>query len=184
MPPQPSSVSVLTASIPSRADLLAECEASVAEQTVPVLEHLVMVDHDRRGESFVTNRLCERAKGDWVITLNDDDLLHPRYVERVLAASDGADLVWTDYEVTGSDWYCDPRHEPAELRTGNFIPTTVLVKRDWLLAFPLDESLSHCEDWDFYRRIMEAGAVFKFVDEKLWTYRFGVDETHKNKSRS
>ena len=49
-------VSVLTPSIPSRAELLEECRMSVSAQTFPLAEHLVMVDVEGRGCAWTMNQ--------------------------------------------------------------------------------------------------------------------------------
>ena len=60
-------VSILTPSIPERADMLEECRASVKAQTVTRHEHLVMVDEDRRGCAVTMNLLATLAHGEWLL---------------------------------------------------------------------------------------------------------------------
>ncbi len=66
-------IAVLTATLPSRSQLLNECHASVLAQTVPV-QHLVWIDHDREGPAAIRNRLAKETGADWLLALDDDDL--------------------------------------------------------------------------------------------------------------
>src|SRR5438445_805557 len=86
-------VCVITATLPERASLLEECCASVLAQTVEC-EHLVGVDEAREGPSVIRNRLAASTDADWLLPLDDDDLLDPTCVERLLAVSDAADVVY------------------------------------------------------------------------------------------
>src|SRR5690242_6397610 len=63
-------VSVLTPSIPERADMLRECRKSVEAQTADVwIEHLIYVDADRQGCAKSMNALADRAAGEWLLPL-------------------------------------------------------------------------------------------------------------------
>lgn len=61
-----------------RPRLLAECMASVAMQTVPPLEHIIVADYIGIGIAGVYNDIAQRAtcfNGDYVYVLQDDDVL-------------------------------------------------------------------------------------------------------------
>jgi glycosyltransferase involved in cell wall biosynthesis len=54
------------------------------------------------------------------------------------------------------------------LRTDNqFCGSTVMLERDVALAFPYDESLRWCCDWDFAARIQFEGPGWTFCDQVL-----------------
>src|SRR6476661_6852486 len=101
------SVTVLTATLGKRSEMLAEALDSVAAQTLAPLEHLVVDDGsysvqlDRaqvlqvshRGLGAARNAGLEVARGDAIALLDDDDLWHPEHL----------DLCWTELQRTGAD---------------------------------------------------------------------------------
>lgn len=161
-------ITVVTPSLPTRAHLLAEAILSVNAQTLPPVEHLIGVDHGREGSAALRNRLAAAARGEWVAFLDDDDVLHPHHLETLAVAAD-ADVVYSR-----PDGY-DPVQpfDPDRLRAGNFIPVTVLARRELFLeAGGFDEAAPHgWEDWGAWLRMLDHGARFRFVDEVTWTYR-------------
>lgn len=162
-------VSVITSSLATRTALLAEAITSVNAQTIVPLEHLIGIDHARRGSAFVRNQLASVARGTWLAFLDDDDLLHPHHLEALLDASEGADLVYSR-----PDGYDPVRPFDADaLRAGNFIPVTVLVRRTAFVdAGGFDENAPHgWEDWGAWLALLDRGARFRFVDQVTWRYR-------------
>lgn len=147
-------VAVCIPTIPDREALLDRALTSVASQTLSINELIVERDVDGNGASTTRNRAWQRATSDWVAFLDDDDVLRPQHVERLLqcARVTKADIVYPWFNIVdnaGNDMTeRDPlrivvngyalspfglpfglNHED-ELRTrNNFIPITVLVRR-------------------------------------------------------
>lgn len=162
-------VAVITATIPGRESLLAECRASVAAQTIPV-QHLVGVDRDREGPHRTRNRLAAQADADWLLPLDDDDLLDPDCAQLLQSSAAGADVVYPWCRVENSDWCPNRLFNPEALLHFNFIPVTALIRRE---AFEKVGGFRpvQVEDWDLWRRLLSEGARFRCVPEVLWTYR-------------
>jgi glycosyltransferase involved in cell wall biosynthesis len=167
-----STVSVLTPTLASRASLLSECRASVTAQTVPV-EHLVMEDADRVGPQTIRNRLSMRSESEWLLPLDDDDLLDPDCVETLLAHAGGADIVYPFCRVEGRDdfYVVNKLWCERSLFLQPFIPITALVRRDLFVMLGGYRNVP-LEDYDFYKRAALHGARFVCVPEVLWSYRF------------
>lgn len=169
-------ISVITAALPSRSAMLAECVASIAAQTVPPLEHLISVDHARAGSSAMRNAALQAARGEWIAVLDDDDLADPNHLERLLSGSDEADIVYTFCRVIGKDWNPNACYDETRLRSMNYIPATALVRTELLRSLGgwRDSAVcpSQLEDWDFWLRALDAGARFVCIPEVTWTYRF------------
>jgi hypothetical protein len=160
-------VSVITATIPERADMLTECRATVAAQTHPRLEHIVELDEHYQGCSAMVNRAVAQATGEWLLPLADDDLLLPRCVETLLAHSTDADIVYSPPLVWGL-------HDPWWFfQAPPAIPATALVRTDlWRDLGGYDETAGREEDRKLWTRAVEAGARFVRVDEEpTWVYR-------------
>lgn len=162
-------VSVITATIPERAEWLAECEASVRAQTVGCWEHLILLDKEREGCSVMVNRLVAEAQGDWILPLADDDMLLPACLETLLAHSRDADVVYSPPLVWGLHdpwWYFQA--PPA-------IPATALVRADlWRSLGGYDEAVVREEDRGMWIKAVEREARFvRASDSPTWVYRLG-----------
>lgn len=165
-------VCVITASIPSRASLLEECRASVAAQTFPC-EHLVGVDVSREGPATIRNRLAADTDADWLLPLDDDDLLDPDCVQVLLeAAKPGSAVVYPFCRMTGrtDGWNPNKLFNQISLYQMNFIPATALIRRDaWEVLGGYQQV--PLEDWNMWQRAELHGFQFQCVPEVLWSYR-------------
>jgi len=169
-------VSVITPTIPERSALLEEAKASVSRQTYPAVEHLIQVDKDRIGQGFVRNELVLKARGEWLVFLDDDDLLDAQFAELHMeyAIATGVDVVYSICRLPPTYTGWAPRiaefDEPA-LRTANYIPVTALVRRskfETVGGFRVSGSL---DDWNLWRSLLDAGARFSYLPCVCWTYR-------------
>lgn len=162
----PPLVSVLTPSVPERAEMLVECEASVRAQTFDSWEQLVHVDHDRDGYAATTNRLARRAVGAFLMPLSDDDLLLPGGLGALVVHAPDADIIYSPPLVTGNEdrwWF---------FQAPPVIPACALIRTSlWKELGGYDETLRREEDRDFWIKAMDAGARFVRVDEPCWVYR-------------
>lgn len=174
---------VLTPTLPDRRSLLDECAASVRAQTIPC-EHMVAEDAVREGPGRVRNRLARKTDAEWLVPLDDDDLLDPDFLEVLLPHLTDADVVYPWCRVEGLDeWTPNRLYRPDPLLTFNFIPVTAAVRRNlWMRVGGMrDEPV---EDWRFWQRCLGEGARFKCVDEVTWTYRVNASGTSRNEWQS
>jgi glycosyltransferase involved in cell wall biosynthesis len=157
---------------------LRQAWASVESQTVPA-EHLVSIDEEHEGPAAVRNWLASQADAEWLLPLDDDDLLDGDCIEELLEHSLNADVIYPwcrveDHEPSLEPWCPNRLFNADALMRFNYIPVTALVRRElWLEVGGMPQA-PHSEDWLFWRRCLGAGAVFKCVDEVLWTYRRGI----------
>jgi glycosyltransferase involved in cell wall biosynthesis len=168
-------ISVITPSLPTRPDMLAKCIASVKAQTLKPIEHLIGIDYARVGPSEMRNRLLASAVGDWVAVLDDDDLLLPIHLQKLNDVA--GDIIYGYCEVTGrSEWNPNRGFNADDLKQGNYIPVTALIRTSLLRDLEgwrsKEASYSGLEDWDLYRRALDLGATFTCVPEITWIYRF------------
>lgn len=146
-------LTVVTATIPGREALLAECQASVADAG---LVHLVGLDRDRQGPAATRNLLVELVDTPWVVFLDDDDLLYPAYGQVVVPHFDSSDMVYTGWDLEGAE---DPQPMPLDpflLSWRNTIPVTACVRTDVFRAvggFPADHQL---EDHGLWKALLLA----------------------------
>jgi glycosyltransferase involved in cell wall biosynthesis len=166
------SISVITAAIPARVDMLAEACRSVRAQTLPCMEHLIGFDYDRRGSAATRNSLLRAASGEWVAILDDDDLMKPYHLAMLEASSNGADIVYSWCEVEGRAWDPNSMFDAERLLRENYIPITTLIRRELLADLGGFREDVAWEDHDLWLRALEAGAEFRCVPAVTWIYRF------------
>jgi glycosyltransferase involved in cell wall biosynthesis len=147
--------------------MLEECIASVTAQTYPDHEHLIGVDEERQGCSFVMNQLAEQAVGEWLLPLADDDLILPGCLATLLASSAEADIVYAPPLVWGNG----SKHF---FGTPPYIPSFALIRSElWRTLGGYAPGLVREEDRDLWVRAIAAGARFVRADSApTWIYRF------------
>lgn len=119
------------------------------------------------------NRLATSSESDWLLPLDDDDLLDPDCVEVLLQHADDADIVYPFCRVEGRDdfYIVNKLWNERSLFLQPFIPVTALIRRDFfeLLGGYRNVEL---EDYDLFKRAALHGGRFVCVPEVVWTYRF------------
>lgn len=160
-------ITVITPTIPGREDQLAECRASVAALE---LNHMVMVDVNGEGPAVLRNRMLEHVVTEWVLFLDDDDLLFPNYVDTVTPHLADADVVYTAWQLSGA---IDPMPHPFDpdlLRQHNIIPVTACVRTEAVRSVGGfgDEKL---EDHELWLALLDAGYRFRYTPVIAWHYR-------------
>ena len=185
---------------------LCDCLASVRSQTVADWEAIVVDDgspdgeeiaalvenfreprfrllrhDDNRGLAAARNTGIRACKTEWVVLLDADDMLHPLFLERVLAERDaypGCDAIFTDFRLFGSEqgimsWEAQRLEE--FLRSRRIPGPGVLMRRTlWARVQGYCESpvlKAGAEDYEFWLSALELGAKLRHVPEPLYLYR-------------
>lgn len=173
-------MSVLTPTREGREETLAEAILSVQAQTLPAEAHLVMLDADREGPAVARNALLAVTETPLVAFLDDDDLLDPDHLERLVRRieRDDADVAWSWCRTTGVDAVRVPRprtHREFEtlMRGGrNVVPVTVVARLDAIQAAGCFDPVDRWEDYSLWMRMLRLGATFSCEPRETWTYRF------------
>lgn len=161
-------ITVLTPTIPGREGLLAECHASVEALN---LRHLIAVDENHEGPAAVRNELLADVKTEWVLFLDDDDLLFGNYLDAVTPLLADADVVYTAWQLTGAiDPVPLPRFDPDLLRQNNFIPVTACVRTEAIRAVG-GFGDAELEDHELWLSLLDAGYRFAYTPVIAWHYR-------------
>lgn len=188
-------ITVLTATLGRRPEMLAEAVESVRSQMFRDWEHIIVDDGSglvpdidgvrvlhvsHRGLGPARNAGLEVARGRAIALLDDDDVWYPHHLATVWAAmeSSGADVAYADCDEVG-------RRDGFSIAVGPFdaerlarenflcVPAT-LVRADALRSvggFPEGE----LEDWHLWKAMHAAGARFEFVPRRTVAYRFHSD---------
>ncbi len=117
------------------------------------------------------------AGGRFVLPLDADDLLDPRYAAECVAAMSAPALafVYTDCRVFGERNYVDalPEYNLYNLLDRNSLTYAALIrKNDWESAGGYDESMRlGYEDWEFWLRLGAAKRFGRRLPQPLFHYR-------------
>lgn len=176
-----TSITVLTASLPERAGMLAENLASVAAQTLPPAAHVVAVDYARAGGAATYNRLLAAVDTPWFCCLDDDDTAEPNHLETMAAEAETGqwDVVYTWCRSVGREFtQYNQGFDPTIVATASIVPITALCRTALMRdvgGFP--------DTWDYDRAgwvaVHRAGGRFVALPDVTWTYRYhGANQSH------
>lgn len=159
-------VTIITPVAPAHVGVLPRCIASVRNQTVPV-EHLYAIDEAQEGPGVLRNRMLEEVATPYVVFLDADDELEPRFTELCLAAMVGGHYVYTDWlrdgvavRVIDRPWCNSSFH----------LVTTLLHTEDVRRVGGFDEHMRGMEDTDFYMKLMASGVCGRHLKVPLVHY--------------
>lgn len=188
-------ITVLTATLGRRPEMLAEAVESVRAQTFADWEHVIVDDGstsvrpiegitvvavDHCGLGPARNAGLTRARGQAVALLDDDDLWQPHHLATVwdVMQQTGADVVYADCEEVGRrDGYRTvvQDFDAALLEQSNFICVPATLVRTEALRAVGGFAEGPLEDWETWKRMSRAGHRFVHVRQVTVTYRFHTD---------
>lgn len=162
----------------------------VAGAVAPYLSdpRIRFMETDNRGVGAARNRAIAAARAPLATLLDADDLLCPGYLAKVvppLESETGLRLVTPNARIFGAiprERLCVTarqgtgdgfRGSLADVidRSFNVYIGSTFRKADWEAAGGFDETMTHCEDLDFWVRLMQLGGEALYIDEVLGEYR-------------
>lgn len=183
-----SLITVVTPTIPPREFMLREAIASVAAQTMPC-DLIIQLDAEHQGAPMTRDRGLRAVVTPWVAFLDDDDLLMPHHLERLIvhALATDADYVFSWFETlpNGLDPFPSSSHYEAPWDPENPRQTTIttlvrteLAQEVGFLGDRTDtgDGMTAGEDWAFTLGCNRLGKISHLV-EKTWYWRhWGVGQ--------
>lgn len=166
-------ITVITPIGPTHTALFEACRQSVQAQTFPC-QHLYEIDLHRDGPAAIRNRLLSQVTTPYVIFLDADDTIDPRFAELTLAAMQAGHYVYTDwYQFDPHSGQRDlmPAPDQAWVNGTWHCVTTLLLTEHVRMIGGFDESLAGIEDTDFYLKLTTRGACGIRLPLPLFTYR-------------
>lgn len=188
-------ITVVTATLGRRPEMLAEAVDSVRGQTYTEWEHVIVDDGSfsvgpvegarvltvpHRGLGPARNAALEVAGGDAIALLDDDDLWSPGHLATVweVMVGTGADVVYADCDEVGRrDGYRTVVRDfdPDRLEHENFICVPATLVRTAALRSVGGFAAGPLEDWETWKRMARRGCRFVHVPVVTVTYRFHTD---------
>jgi len=189
---EPILLSILTASIPERADKLEMLTEKIAKQIgdLPV-EHLCFIDNRRRSIGAKRDALLRIARGTFIAYVDDDDTVSPDYVASLVEAikttaspNDQVDVI-TFAQFARIDKACAKIVFGLRQENQPFVPDTAVLRAAWhvcawrrsvaiLSHFP--ES-NYGEDWAFAEPLNRIARGSIHLDKVLHYYRYNSATT-------
>ncbi|TBT82578.1 glycosyltransferase [Propioniciclava sinopodophylli] len=161
-------------------------DGSTDPETHRVLKRLAarglnVIVQPNAGVSAARNTGIRASRGEWILCLDDDDIIATTYAEKAVSRfqSDAeVRVVYSGGRFFGGNsrqWKLDP-YSPGRIALGNCLPSASFFKRsDWGAVGGFDEGLPTFEDWDFWLRLSSLGGKFAKLEEELFFYRIGHD---------
>jgi glycosyltransferase involved in cell wall biosynthesis len=188
-------VTICTATIPTRNDLLQRCIQSVKNQTLQPTKHLIKLDDQRLGPCAMLDAMIEEATTKYVAILDDDDELLPNHIESIYKTivEQDADLVYPHFKYSnlpdaghlekyrGVAWSNNNIHQVA---------ITWIAKRESILevgGFSKDFYINSMEldnegnrigqDFVMIKKLVAADKKIYHHNEITWIYHVGHPST-------
>jgi glycosyltransferase involved in cell wall biosynthesis len=188
-------VTICTATIPTRTELLKRAIASVENQTLQPKKHFIKLDEKREGHAAMLDAMIEEATTKYVAILDDDDELLAKHIESIYKCirETDADLVypWFKYSNLPDGGHLEMfAYQPWSNGNVHQIPITWIAKREALLevgGFTKDFNPDSYEvdnqgnrighDFVMIQKLVAADKKIVHHPELTWIYHVGHPST-------
>ena len=169
-------VSVLIPTLPERWDVLrTRALASLARQSYKNVQVIVIPDFPKKqhypdepklhwlvGPSNALNRGLAEVKGDYIVRIDDDDILRPHMIEKMLEFIQSDDFEFVSAAAKGPDGIIKPYHHPL---VGS---VQTWMYRSYLKCFKYNldswrKSWDCNNEIDLYKRMHQAGVRMGYL---------------------
>ncbi len=152
-------------------------DASFLQYLSSLPENMQVIHQAAAGPAAARNNGIGAASGDYILLLDDDDLIDPTYVEKAAQILDrgDADIVYCMADRFGKvncPWDLPPFSPVAMLVDNVVFITALFPKRLWSAVGGFDEGMKKgLEDYDFWLTQLEHDARFYRIPEVLFHCR-------------
>lgn len=188
-------VTVCTATISTRVELLERAKKSVENQTLKVKKHLIKLDENKDGHAIILDWLITNSETKYVAILDDDDELLPNHIELLYnkIIETGADLVYPHFKYSSLP---DGGHlerfrgKPWDNNHPHQVPITWMAKRDVILEvggfsggfdiFSMEvdaEGNRVGQDFHLIKKLAAANKHITNIPDVTWIYHVGHPST-------
>lgn len=128
-----------------------------------------------RGAGYARNAGIKISRGDYVIFLDADDKLEPRFIEETLLTAQTTErYIYTDwYDSNRKHCKSEPYAQDKIFTKTSIHAVTVLIKKDWVNAVGgFDETMSAWEDTDLFMNLAKEGYCGMRIPTPLFEYDY------------
>lgn len=158
----------------------------VLKTLYPELELNIIELESNSKHVYARNEGVQHANGEWIMMMDDDDLLVPIHIEMMVKAIDGADLLYSDVEIVQYKMknhvrvpknrllFAYEQDLEAMKKFSTFVPSGCLYRRVLHNTIGLfDPYVHNYWDWDFFlrvsaqyrvKRVAAAGVLYDFSE--------------------
>jgi len=170
-------------------EILIVNDGSTDIRTLEILKDLreqgyFILDRVNQGLAMARNHGISIAKGRYILPLDSDNKIYPKYIEQGIAILDKlpeVGVVYGDMELFGDRigrWEL-PDFDLNRLMLGNYIDACAVFRRAvWEDCGGYDDKIPDklgYEDWDFWLGAAEKGWQFHHIAEVMYQYRVRSD---------
>ncbi|WP_061249405.1 glycosyltransferase [Leptospira alstonii] len=159
-------------------------DGSNDEFTIDILKKLektyTVIRIERSGPAAARNVGIGRAKGEFILPLDSDDIIHKDYLLEVMsvyAKDPSFGIVYCEAEFFGSvkgKWNLPEYRFPEILLDNCIFVSAVFRKSDWKEAGGFNPNMKNeWEDFDFWLSLIERGRKVYRIPKVLFYYRIG-----------
>jgi hypothetical protein len=181
-------ITVCTATIPIRKELLERAKQSVINQTLQPKEHIIKTDVNKLGHAKIIDSIVEQSKTKYIAILDDDDEFLPDHIESLYNCieQNNADLVYPHfkYATSGNGGHLEKFFNvPWDNANPHQVPLTWICRKDIFLecgGFSKDyDPLSYNVDSEgnrighdflFIQRLAKANKKIVHLPKVTWIY--------------
>jgi hypothetical protein len=166
-------ITVLTASIPRRKEMLINAIESVANQELKPVAHKIVSDINHNGNHWSYQQLLSSVETEWLCFLDDDDILYPDHLSKL-------SQYCSDYDVIFSNGNCNDPLDIIKysddfsyeyLNEHCIVPITALVRTEAMRKVGGFDQSQDC-DYKMWKKLASEGYRFKKIQDITWEYRF------------
>ncbi len=149
----------------------------ILKKTKPTI---LIIEQKNQGVEVARNNGIEKAQGEYVICLDADDILAPKYIEKTIRVlledkKNEIGFVTTWVREFGSRknlWKTGDFDIPSLLMNNNIHAASIFRKEAWKKSGGYNNSKpTGYEDWEFWISIIEKGYKWATIHEELFGYR-------------
>lgn len=146
-------------------------------------EKVKYIRKENGGVSSARNVGLEKAKGDYIVFIDSDDLVSPDYIEQIFdAIKSNPDTVYISWRSIDRKLGKVIESESDEFNPWNRCVWNRVFKREWLNGLRFNEGMQVAEDDDFLKRLPEAKSK-TYISKPIYFYRSGRDGSLTDRAR-